>query len=240
MQQYRPEAKPAGWLQLLDETQQSSQARRALSHPWELSTLLEEGDAPGFLPQRAPWASPRSRLTSWERRRLLRAGLGSGASSLAGVSPGGRGTDSSYGGDSQRRSRNQGGREVLTDSSGLLECAAAAGGDGRRPSQFGELRRCSAHPCSSGKALGEALVGESPGREFPGALRESATRPWCETVARVLAISQSLAPGGVAGCAGLLAKAAVAAARAGLAERGGVGHERGAESSSARALAGPR
>jgi hypothetical protein len=31
--------------------------------------------------QRAPWASPRSRLTSWERRRLLRAGLGSSASS---------------------------------------------------------------------------------------------------------------------------------------------------------------
>jgi hypothetical protein len=108
------------------------------------------------------------------------------------------------------------------------------------PRSLGELRRCSAHPCSSGKALGEALVGESPRRELPDALRESATRRWRETVARVLAISRSLAPGGLAGCAGLLAKAAAAAARAGLVERGGVGHERGAESSSARALAGPR
>src|SRR5215204_197011 len=30
------------------ETQQSWQAPSSLSHPWELSTLLEEGDAPGF------------------------------------------------------------------------------------------------------------------------------------------------------------------------------------------------
>jgi hypothetical protein len=58
------------------------------------------------------------------------------------------------------------GREVLTDSSGLLECAAAAGGDGRRPGQLGELRRCSAHPCSSGNALGEALVGSRRGGSF--------------------------------------------------------------------------
>jgi hypothetical protein len=70
-------------------------------------------------------------------------------------------------------------------------------------------------------AKGEALAGELPRPEFPDALRESATRRWRDTAARVLAIAGSLAPrGDVAGCAGLLAKAAVAAAQAGLAERG--------------------
>jgi hypothetical protein len=70
-------------------------------------------------------------------------------------------------------------------------------------------------------ARGEALVGELPRPEFPDALRESATRRWRDTAARVLAISGALAPrGDVAGCAGLLAKAAVAAAQARLAKRG--------------------
>jgi hypothetical protein len=70
-------------------------------------------------------------------------------------------------------------------------------------------------------ARGEALAGELPRPEFPDALRESATRRWRDTAARVLAIAGSLAPrGDVAGCAGLLAKAAVAAAQARLAERG--------------------
>jgi hypothetical protein len=70
-------------------------------------------------------------------------------------------------------------------------------------------------------ARGEALAGELPRPEFPDALRESATRRWRDTAARVLAITGSLAPrGDVAGCVGLLAKAAVAAAQARLAERG--------------------
>jgi hypothetical protein len=70
-------------------------------------------------------------------------------------------------------------------------------------------------------ARGEALAGELPRPEFPDALRESATRRWRDTAARVLAITGALAPrGDVAGCVGLLAKAAVAAAQARLAERG--------------------
>ena len=70
-------------------------------------------------------------------------------------------------------------------------------------------------------ARGEALAGELPRPEFPDALRESATRRWRDTAARLLAITGSLAPrGDVTGCAGLLAKAAVAAAQARLAERG--------------------
>jgi hypothetical protein len=70
-------------------------------------------------------------------------------------------------------------------------------------------------------ARGEALAGELPRPEFPDALRVSATRRWRETAARVLAITGALAPrGDVAGCVGLLAKAAVAAAQARLAERG--------------------
>jgi hypothetical protein len=67
----------------------------------------------------------------------------------------------------------------------------------------------------------EALAGELPRPEFPAALRESATRRWRDTAARALEIAESLAPrGDVAGCAGLLAKAAVAMAEARLAERG--------------------
>jgi hypothetical protein len=70
-------------------------------------------------------------------------------------------------------------------------------------------------------ARGEALAGELPQPEFPAALRESATRRWRDVAARVLGIAESLAPrGDVAGCAGLLAKAAVATAQARLAERG--------------------
>ena len=70
-------------------------------------------------------------------------------------------------------------------------------------------------------ARGEALAGELPRPEFPNALRESATRRWRDTAARVLAITEALASrGDVAGCVGMLAKAAVAAAQARLAERG--------------------
>ena len=67
----------------------------------------------------------------------------------------------------------------------------------------------------------EALAGELPRPEFPAALREAATRRWGDTAACVLEITEALASrGDVAGCAGLLAKAAIAAAQARLAERG--------------------
>jgi hypothetical protein len=67
----------------------------------------------------------------------------------------------------------------------------------------------------------EALAGELPRPEFPAALREAATRRWRDAAASVLEIAESLASrGDVAGCVGLLAKAAVAAAQARLAERG--------------------
>jgi hypothetical protein len=66
----------------------------------------------------------------------------------------------------------------------------------------------------------EAL-GELPRPEFPAALREAARRHWRDTASRALEIAASHATrGDVAGCAGLLAKAAVAAAQARLAERG--------------------
>jgi hypothetical protein len=65
----------------------------------------------------------------------------------------------------------------------------------------------------------EALAGELARPEFPAALRASVTRRWREMAARALAIAESLASrGDVAGCAGLLAKAAIAAAQARLAE----------------------
>lgn len=67
----------------------------------------------------------------------------------------------------------------------------------------------------------EALAGELPRPDFPAALRESATRRWRGAAARVLEIAGSLASrGDVAGCVGLLAKAALAMAQARLAERG--------------------
>jgi hypothetical protein len=70
-------------------------------------------------------------------------------------------------------------------------------------------------------ARGEALAGELPRPGYPAALRESGTRRWRDTAASVLEIAESLASrGDVAGCVGLLAKAAVAAAQARLAERG--------------------
>ena len=67
----------------------------------------------------------------------------------------------------------------------------------------------------------EALAGELPRPEFPPALREAARRHWRDTASRALEIAASHATrGDVAGCTGLLAKAAVAAAQARLAERG--------------------
>jgi hypothetical protein len=74
----------------------------------------------------------------------------------------------------------------------------------------------------------EALAGELPRPEFPAALRESSTRRWRDTAARALEVAGSLASrGDVAGCSGLLAKAAVATAEARLARARGVGPGRG-------------
>ena len=66
----------------------------------------------------------------------------------------------------------------------------------------------------------EVLAGELPRPEFSAALREAATRHWGDTAARVLEVAEALASrGDVAGCADLLARAAIAAAQARLAER---------------------
>jgi hypothetical protein len=100
---------------------------------------------------------------------------------------------------------------MAESSAGRFEIDAVEGWLAGMPTYVlvGELATC------------DGLAGELPRPEFPAALRESATRRWHDTAARVLAISESLASrGDVAGCAGLLAKAAVATAQARLAERG--------------------
>lgn len=67
----------------------------------------------------------------------------------------------------------------------------------------------------------ETLAGEVPRPEYPDALRESAPDRWRGTAVRALETVEALAGhGDVAACTGLLAKAAVAAAQARLAERG--------------------
>ena len=66
----------------------------------------------------------------------------------------------------------------------------------------------------------EALAGQLPRPEFSAALREAATRRWGDTAARGLEVAEALASrGDVAGCAGLLARTAIVAAQARLAER---------------------
>ena len=100
---------------------------------------------------------------------------------------------------------------VAEASEGRFEIEAVDGWLAGMPTYvlLGELATC------------EALAGELPRPEFPAALRESATRRWRDTAARALEVAESLAlRGDVAGCAGLLAKAAVATAEARLAERG--------------------
>src|SRR5918995_1238207 len=94
---------------------------------------------------------------------------------------------------------------VAEASEGRFEIEAVDGWLAGMPTYvlLGELATC------------EALAGELPRPEFPAALRESATRRWRDTAARALEIAASHATRGeVAGCAGLLAKAAVATAEA--------------------------
>jgi hypothetical protein len=70
-------------------------------------------------------------------------------------------------------------------------------------------------------ALSEVLVGELPRPGYPEPLRESAPSRWRDVVRFSLEIGASAAArADVAHCAGLLAKAAIAAAQARLAERG--------------------
>jgi hypothetical protein len=69
-------------------------------------------------------------------------------------------------------------------------------------------------------ASGEALAGELPRPEFPAALGEAATRRWRDTVASARDRRVARVAGDVTGCVGLLAKAAIAAGQARLAERG--------------------
>lgn len=70
-------------------------------------------------------------------------------------------------------------------------------------------------------ALAEVLAGELPRPGFPEALRDSARRRWRASAAFSLAVAETAAERhDVVSCAGLLAKAAVEAAQAALAEKG--------------------
>jgi hypothetical protein len=70
-------------------------------------------------------------------------------------------------------------------------------------------------------ALAEVLAGELPRPDFPRALRDTAPRRWRASAAFSLAIAETAAERhDVVSCAGLLAKAAVEAAQATLAEKG--------------------
>lgn len=70
-------------------------------------------------------------------------------------------------------------------------------------------------------ALAELLAGELPRPEFPDALRQAAPARWRRSAGFSLAIADTAAARhDVVSCAGLLAKAAIEAAQAALAERG--------------------
>lgn len=70
-------------------------------------------------------------------------------------------------------------------------------------------------------ALAKVLAGELPRPAFPEALRESASPRWYGTAAFSLDVADAVAARGDAtACAGLLAKAAIAAAQGRIAERG--------------------
>jgi hypothetical protein len=70
-------------------------------------------------------------------------------------------------------------------------------------------------------ATAEVLAGELPRPSFPQPLRESAARRWRAGAAFSLALAETAADRhDVVSCAGLLAKAAIEAAQAALAERG--------------------
>src|SRR5919106_441735 len=70
-------------------------------------------------------------------------------------------------------------------------------------------------------ALAELLAGELPRPGFPDALRQAAAGRWRRSAAFSLAIADTAAARhDVVSCAGLLAKAAIEAAQAALAERG--------------------
>jgi hypothetical protein len=70
-------------------------------------------------------------------------------------------------------------------------------------------------------ALAEVLAGELPQPGFPRALRDTAPRRWRASAAFSLAVADTAAEHhDIVSCAGLLAKAAIEAAQAALAEKG--------------------
>jgi hypothetical protein len=70
-------------------------------------------------------------------------------------------------------------------------------------------------------ALAEVLAGELPQPGFPRALRDTAPRRWRASAAFSLAVAETAAEHhDIVSCAGLLAKAAIEAAQAALAEKG--------------------
>ncbi len=70
-------------------------------------------------------------------------------------------------------------------------------------------------------ALNRVLIGELPRPDFPDALRATAPPDWRGSAGFSLGVADSMARiGDVTACAGLLAKAAIAAAEAVIAERG--------------------
>jgi hypothetical protein len=124
---------------------------------------------------------------------------------------------------------------------GLLECAAAAGGGGRRLGQPGERRRCSAHTCSSGNGPGRSACRRVAAAGVSGTRFANPRRAAGAT--RLPAYLRSAGRSRRGGCGRLCGSAGEGrrCCGPGSARRArGVGHERGAESSSMRASAGPR
>ena len=85
----------------------------------------------------------------------------------------------------------------------------------------GYLAGMASYALAAELALAEVLAGELPRPGFPDALRRVAPARWRRSAALSLAIAHTAAERhDVVACAGLLAKAAVEAAQAALAERG--------------------
>jgi hypothetical protein len=105
------------------------------------------------------------------------------------------------------------------DLSGSAARAAAAGGGGRRLGRLANDRNAPHIPTRWGTGAGRRRVAAAP--EFPGRASRIRDAPLARYgCPRTCDQRVARAAGDLAGCAGLLAKAAVAAAQARLAERG--------------------
>jgi hypothetical protein len=105
------------------------------------------------------------------------------------------------------------------DLSGSAARAAAAGGGGRRLGRLANDRNAPHIPTRWGTGAGRRRVAAAP--EFPGRASRLRDAPLARYgCPRTCDQRVARAAGDLAGCAGLLAKAAVAAAQARLAERG--------------------